>query len=166
MPEMAVDHQEDKRTASAILNYILQLDENPLSSHPDRVPLRVVGEPRLIGKHERRFTGFDDKIVAMNARGMTVREIQGFLSQMYATDVTPDFISGVTDAVLAEVTAWQSRSLESMYPVIFFDACARRFGRTTGCATKHSTWPWARVATARATSSACGSITPKVPNSG
>ena len=79
-------------------------------------------EPKLIGKHERRFTGFDDKIIAMYARGMTVREIQGFLSEMYATDVAPDFISGVTDAVLAEITVWQSRPLESMYPVIFFDA--------------------------------------------
>ena len=62
-------------------------------------------EPKLIGKHERRFTGFDDKIIAMYARGMTVREIQGFLAEMYATDVTPDFISSVTDAVLSEVTA-------------------------------------------------------------
>jgi len=79
-------------------------------------------EPKLIGKHERRFTGFDDKIIAMYARGMTVREIQGFLSQMYATDVTPEFISNVTDAILAEVGAWQSRPLEPMYPVIFFDA--------------------------------------------
>ncbi len=79
-------------------------------------------EPRLIGKHERHFTGFDDKIIAMYARGMTVREIQGFLSQMYATEVTPEFISSVTDAVLAEVTAWQSRPLEPMYPVVFFDA--------------------------------------------
>ena len=58
----------------------------------------------------------------MYARGMTVREIQGFLAEMYATDVTPEFISSVTDAVLAEVTAWQSRPLEPMYPVIFFDA--------------------------------------------
>jgi len=79
-------------------------------------------EPKLIGKHERRFTGFDDKIIAMYARGMTVREIQGFLSEMYGTDVAPDFISGVTDAVLAEVTAWQARPLEPMYPVVFFDA--------------------------------------------
>ena len=76
----------------------------------------------LIPKHERRFTGFDDKIVALYARGMTVREIQRFLSEMYATEVTPEFISTVTDAVLAEVTAWQSRPLEPMYPVIFFDA--------------------------------------------
>jgi putative transposase len=79
-------------------------------------------EPQLIGKHERRFTGFDDKIIAMYARGMTVREIQGFLAQMYAVDVSPDLISRVTDAVMSEVTALQSRPLESMYPVVFFDA--------------------------------------------
>ena len=79
-------------------------------------------EPRLIGKHERRFTGFDDKIIALYARGMTVREIQGFLAEMYGTEVAPDFISTVTDAVLSEITAWQSRPLEPMYPVIFFDA--------------------------------------------
>jgi len=79
-------------------------------------------EPRLIAKHERRFTGFDDKILALYARGMTVREIQGFLLDMYATEVSPDFISSVTDAVLAEVTAWQGRPLEAMYPIVFFDA--------------------------------------------
>jgi putative transposase len=79
-------------------------------------------EPQIVGKHERRFTGFDDKIIAMYARGMTVREIQGFLAEMYTVDVSPDLISSVTDAVLAEVTQWQSRPLEPMYPVVFFDA--------------------------------------------
>lgn len=79
-------------------------------------------EPQLIGKHERRFTGFDDKILALYARGMTVRDIQAFLAEMYAVEVSPDFISTVTDAVHTEVTAWQSRPLESMYPVVFFDA--------------------------------------------
>lgn len=79
-------------------------------------------EPRFIAKHERRFTGFDDKILALYARGMTVREIQGFLAEMYAIEVSPDLISTVTDAVVAEVTAWQSRPLELMYPVVFFDA--------------------------------------------
>ena len=79
-------------------------------------------EPLLIPKHERRFTGFDDKIVAMYARGMTVREIQGFLAEQYGTEVSPDFISSVTGAVMAEVTAWQARPLEPMYPVVFFDA--------------------------------------------
>jgi putative transposase len=79
-------------------------------------------EPRFIPKHERRFTGFDDKVLALYARGMTVREIQGFLAEMYAVQVSPDLISSVTDAVVAEVTAWQSRPLEPMYPVVFFDA--------------------------------------------
>ena len=79
-------------------------------------------EPLLIPKHERRFTGFDDKIVALYARGMTVREIQAFLAEQYATEVSPEFISCVTDAVMSEVSAWQGRPLEPMYPVVFFDA--------------------------------------------
>lgn len=78
--------------------------------------------PILIPKHDRRFTGFDDKIIAMYARGMTVREIQGFLAEQYGTEVSPEFISSVTDAVMDEVTAWQTRPLETMYPVVFLDA--------------------------------------------
>ena len=65
-------------------------------------------EPELIGKHQRRLTGFDDKIIAMPARCMTVREIQGFMAEMYAVDVFPDLISSVTDAVFNEVTAWHA----------------------------------------------------------
>ena len=79
-------------------------------------------EPLLIAKHQRRFTGFDDKIVAMYARGMTMREIQGFLAEQYGVEVSPEFISSVTEAVMAEVSAWQGRGLEPMYPVVFFDA--------------------------------------------
>ena len=78
--------------------------------------------PVLIPTHARRFTGFDDKIIALYARGLSVREIQAFLTEMYAVDVSPDLISTVTDAVLNEVTAWQTRPLETMYPVVFFDA--------------------------------------------
>ena len=96
-------------------------DDGPL---PIDIPRDREGtfEPRLIAKHERRFTGFDDRILALYARGMTVREIQGFLAEMYAVEVSPDLISTVTDAVLEEVTAWQTRPLEPMYPVVFFDA--------------------------------------------
>lgn len=79
-------------------------------------------EPLLIGKHERRFEGFDDKILALYARGMTVREIQGYLREMYTVEVSADFISSVTDAVLGEVVGWQSRPLERLYPVVMFDA--------------------------------------------
>lgn len=60
-------------------------------------------EPQIIGKGERRFSGFDDKIIAMYARGMSVREIQGYLEEMYGMQVSPDFISSVTDAVVEEV---------------------------------------------------------------
>ena len=73
-------------------------------------------------KHARRFTAFDDSIVALYARGMTVREIQGYLAEAYGTEVGHDLISTVTDGVLAEVTAWQARPLEPVYAVVFFDA--------------------------------------------
>jgi transposase-like protein len=79
-------------------------------------------EPQIVGKGERRFTGFDDRIIAMYARGMTVREIQGYLEEMYGVLVSPDLISEVTDAVVEEVREWQSRPLDRLYPVIFFDA--------------------------------------------
>jgi putative transposase len=79
-------------------------------------------EPLLIPKHSRRFTGFDDSIIALYARGMTVREIQGFIRDQYGTEVSPDFISAVTDQVMAEAFAWQNRPLEPVYPVVFFDA--------------------------------------------
>ena len=96
-------------------------DDGPLSID---VPRDREGsfEPRLIAKHERRFAGFDDKILALYARGLTVREIQAFLAEMYAVEVSPDLISSVTDAIVAEVTAWQTRPLEPLYPVVFFDA--------------------------------------------
>jgi putative transposase len=79
-------------------------------------------EPQIVGKHERRLTGFDDKIIALYARGLTVREVQAHLQEMYAVEVSADLISSVTDAVMDEVTAWQSRPLEPMYPDVFFDA--------------------------------------------
>jgi transposase-like protein len=96
-------------------------DDGPLALD---VPRDRAGtfEPRLIAKHERRFAGFDDKILALYARGLTVREIQACLAERYAVEVSPDLISTVTDAVAAEVTAWQARPLEPMYPVVFFDA--------------------------------------------
>src|ERR1700744_6374888 len=71
-------------------------------------------EPLLIPKHERIFTGFDDKIIALYSRGMTVREIQGFLQEQYGTAVSHDFISSVTDGGMAEGTAWKPRLLEPM----------------------------------------------------
>jgi len=79
-------------------------------------------EPTLIAKYQRRFPGFDDKIIAMYARGMTMREIQAHLEEIYGLDVSPELISTVTDAVLEEVTQWQNRPLEPVYALVFFDA--------------------------------------------
>jgi putative transposase len=123
-------------------------------------------EPQLIGKHERRFTGFDDKVIALYARGLTVREIQAFLKDMYAVDVSPDLISAVTDAVVAEVTAWQSRPLEPMYPVVFFDALRVQIRDE---ATVRSKAVYSRspcCPTGRAIFSASGLSRPRARNSG
>jgi putative transposase len=79
-------------------------------------------DPALIGKYQRRFLGFDGKIVSMYARGMSVREIAGHVRELYGVDVSPDLISTVTDAVLEELAAWQARPLEAVYPLVFFDA--------------------------------------------
>ena len=78
-------------------------------------------EPQLITKHQTRWTGFDDKILSLYARGMTVREIQGHLQEMYGTEISPSLISSVTDAVIEEVKAWQSRPLETLYPIVYLD---------------------------------------------
>ena len=114
-PQGASNHRNGKSAKTVLTDTGALAIEVPRDRHGSF-------EPQLIGKHERRFTGFDDKIIAMYARGMTVREIQGFLAEMYAVDVSPDLISSVTDAVLSEVTAWQARPLEQVYPVVFFDA--------------------------------------------
>jgi len=79
-------------------------------------------DPQLIAKYQRRFPGFDDKIISMYARGMSTREIVSHLRDLYGVDVSPDLISAVTDAVLDEIAGWQARPLEAVYPLVFFDA--------------------------------------------
>ena len=79
-------------------------------------------DPQLIAKYQRRFPGFDDKIISMYARGMSTREISGHLRELYGIDASADLISTVTDAVLDEVAAWQQRPLDPAYPLVFFDA--------------------------------------------
>jgi putative transposase len=79
-------------------------------------------DPVLIGKYRRRFAGFDDKIIGLYARGMTTREIAEHVGELYGTEISPDLVSAVIDAVLEEVAAWQSRALDSIYAIVFFDA--------------------------------------------
>lgn len=78
-------------------------------------------EPQLVAKHQTRWTGFDDKILSLYARGMTVREIQSHLEEMYGAEVSPTLISSVTDAVMDEVKAWQARPLDALYPIVYLD---------------------------------------------
>lgn len=79
-------------------------------------------EPQIVSKGQRRFTGFDDKILSMYARGMTTRDIQAHLQDIYQVEVSPELISSVTDAVMAEVKEWQNRPLEDVYPIVYLDA--------------------------------------------
>ena len=89
-----------------------------------RVPRDREGtfEPQLVKKHQRRVEGFDEKVLALYARGMTVRDIQGHLRELYGTDVSPELISKATDAILPEFREWQSRPLDAIYPVVYLDA--------------------------------------------
>jgi putative transposase len=79
-------------------------------------------EPQIVPKHQRRFEGFDDKIIAMYGRGMSVRDLQAHLRELYGVEVGHDLISRVTDAVLDDVREWQARPLEDVYPILFLDA--------------------------------------------
>jgi putative transposase len=96
-------------------------------------------EPQIVKKNQRRFEGFDDKIISMYARGMTTRDIQGHLKDIYGVDVSPDLISTVTSDVIADAKEWQSRLLEKIYPVVYFDALVVN-GRTDGKATKKAVY--------------------------
>ena len=128
-------------------------------------------DPKLIQRYQRRFPGFDDKIVSMYARGMTVREIQGHLLELYGLEVSPDLISTVTDAVLETVAEWQNRPLETSYPLVFFDAIRVKI-RDARSATK--AWSATRLSISRSASqrmerrtfSGSGSRRPRAPNSG
>jgi len=79
-------------------------------------------DPKLVKKRQRRLPGFDDKVIALYARGMTTREIQGHLHELYGVEVSPSLISAVTDSVLDDVKAWQNRPLDAVYPIMYLDA--------------------------------------------
>jgi putative transposase len=79
-------------------------------------------EPKIVGKHQRRFTGFDEKIVSMYAWGMSTRDISAHLEEMYQVEVSPALISTVTEGIIEDAEAWRSRPLEAVYPIVFLDA--------------------------------------------
>ena len=101
--------------------------EMPLETPRDR---NGSYEPKIIGKGQTRFTGFDDKIISMYARGMSTREIQGHLEEIYKVEVSPTLISNVTEAVMEEVKSWQSRPLDAVYPIVYLDALVVKIRET------------------------------------
>ena len=123
-----IDHHLDAGVADGRVNSRNGYGKKRVLTETGRIDLEVprdrlsTFDPQLIAKYQRRLPGFDAKIISMYARGMTNREIQGHLRDLYGIDVSPDLISAVTDAVLDEVTEWQNRPLEALYPLIFFDA--------------------------------------------
>lgn len=124
-PPEGSDNTRNGKSSKTVLT-----DEGPLRLETPRDRAGTF-EPQLIGKHERRFTGFDDRIIALYARGMTVRDIQKHLAEMYGVEVSPQLISTVTEEVMEEVREWQGRPLEPLYAVVFFD-CLRAKIRDEG----------------------------------
>lgn len=108
-------------------NYRNGFSNKKVISNSDQIDIQVPRdregnyEPQIIPKHQRRFDGFDDKILAMYARGMSVRDIQATLLEMYNVEVSEGIITGVTDKVYEDVVSWQNRPLDPVYPLIFFD---------------------------------------------
>jgi putative transposase len=99
--------------------------EVPLETRRDR---NGTCEPKIVAKGQTRFTGFDDKIVSMYARGMSTREITGHLEEIYGVEVSPTLISSVTESVLEEVKVWQGRPLDAIYPIVYLDALYVKVG--------------------------------------
>src|SRR5512147_2382474 len=123
-----MDHHLNSGEGDERLNSRNGYGQKTVRTDTGKIPLEVprdrlsTFDPQLIAKYQRRFPGFDEKIVSMYARGLSVREIQGHLRELYGIEVSPDLVSAVTDAVLDEVAEWQERPLEPLYPLVFFDA--------------------------------------------
>lgn len=118
------ERQERRRASNARNGYsskTVQTESGPVDI---QVPRDREGtfEPQLVKKHQRRLEGFDEKVIALYARGMTIRDIQQHLRELYGTDVSPELISRATDGVVEELKAWQNRPLDSVYAIIYLDA--------------------------------------------
>ena len=122
-----VEKNDDNRRNGSYEKTVIDGDGHKL---PISIPRDRDGEfePRLIPKGVRRFNGFDDKVISLYGRGMTTSEIQGHLEEIYHTNISKDLISTVTDGVIEEVTKWQNRSLDNVYPILYLD-CIHVKGR-------------------------------------
>ena len=119
LADEAADGSGNRRNGYGRKTLLTATGKLPIAVPRDRLS---TFDPQLIAKYRRRLPGFDDKIISMYARGLSVREIQGHLAELYGLDVSPDLVSAVTDAILEDIAEWQNRPLEAVYPLVFFDA--------------------------------------------
>src|SRR5271169_3390396 len=123
-------------------------------------------KPQIVKKRQRRFVGFDDKILALYSRGLSTRDIEAHLAEIYGVKVGRDLISRVTDGVLDDVREWAKRPLEDIYPIVFLDCMVLKIRDGGTVERRRSTSPSVSPSTATATCSACGSRRPKARSSG
>ena len=126
--EKPADRKGNSRNGKSSKTVITNNGEIEISIPRDR---NAEFEPQIIKKHQKRFDLFDDKIISMYALGMTTRDIQGHLKDIYGVDVSPELISTVTDEVIKDVAEWRSRPLDPIYPIVYFDAIVVK-GRVEG----------------------------------
>ena len=119
---------ENSRNGKTSKTVISDIGDFPLDIPRDR---NSDFEPKIIKKHQRRFEGFDSQILSLYARGMTTRDIQNHIKEIYDVDVSPELISQVTNEIINEVKEWQNRPIDNLYPIVFFDAIVVK-GRTDG----------------------------------
>jgi len=135
--EEHLGYEKHKRNSDSITNSRNGTSKKTVSTDIGDVPLDIPRdrngefEPRIIPKHQRRFEGFDDKIISMYGLGMTTRDIQKYLHEIYNVEVSPELISNVTDEIMNDVKEWRTRPIDAIYPIVFFDALVVK-GRTDG----------------------------------
>jgi putative transposase len=135
--EEHIGYAKHQRTPGVTANARNGKSSKTVSTEIGDIPIEVPRdrngefEPKIIPKHQRRFTGFNDKIISMYGLGMTTRDIQKHLQEIYHVEVSPELISNVTDAIMDDVREWRNRPLDTMYPIVFFDALVVK-GRTDG----------------------------------
>jgi putative transposase len=128
MLDAEMDHHLDQAPEQAAGNHRNGYSQKTMLTDVGELPLAIPRDrqgrfnPQLIEKYRRRFPGFDDKIISLYARGMSTREIQGHVRELYGIEISPDLVSVVTDAVHDEIKSWQGRPLEACYAIVYFDA--------------------------------------------